>query len=381
MEEETNTRNNSHFRKDSAASASIVDILDRTQGHLILKWNASRSAERLRKIGLTPLYCLIAVFFLLGFSFESWLLDRIHHALVLLAFSVLTVCVYFYYRMTGHRYITNTSLLFLFAALCLFLLYTGGLGGTGPLWYYVFPLFAFFVHRLWIGLIAVLVLFVITAWLLWSSVAGFDPEQYSRAFKVRFLAVYLVVSVMTFLYVFMRTTSEFGLDNLSRRLRDLADTDTMTGLPNRRCMRDILYREISRLRRGGKPFCIIMIDIDAFKSVNDLYGHDCGDHALRMFATEVSRALRTQDVCARWGGEEFLIVLPETGLENALRVAERIRAAVQNKSMKCGDQEFTITASMGVREFHALDELDDCLKDVDEKLMQAKQEGRNQIAS
>lgn len=381
MAENINSRTNHQSGKTTAGPASIVEVLDRTQGHLILKWNASRGAEKLRNIGLTSLFCLIALVFLVAFSIESYVQERFQHTAILLIFAGLTVCSYIYLRITGHRYITNTFLLFLFAALCLFLLYTGGIEGTGPLWYFVFPVFALFVQRLWAGVMAVVVLFIITAWLLWHPVAGFEPDQYSQAFKIRFLAVYLLVSIMTFLYVFLRTTSELVMDNLSQHLKELADTDELTGLPNRRRMQDILYQEISRLRRGGKLFCIILMDIDEFKSVNDTYGHDCGDNVLKIFSKEVSTALRAQDICARWGGEEFLIMLPETGLENAVKVAERVRDAIQNKIIKYGDSEFVITVSMGIREFQPLEDLDGCIKEVGRKLFQAKREGGNRIVS
>lgn len=367
--------------KPTATPASLVDILDRTQGHLILKWNASRGAERLRRIGLPSLYCLIALVFLIGFSVESWLEDRPWHTAVLLIFAGLTVASYVYLRITDRRHVTNTFLVLLFALLCLFLLYTGGIGGTGPLWYFVFPIFAMFVQRLWAGVVAVVGLFVITVWLLWSPVAGFDPDQYSRLFKERFLAVYVAISVMVFLYAYLRTTSELVMDNLSQHLKELADTDELTGLPNRRRMQDILYQEISRLRRGGNPFSVILMDIDDFKSINDTYGHDCGDEALKRFSKVVASALRTQDVCARWGGEEFLVILPETGISNAEIVAGRIRAAVQNEEFSYEKQKFSITVSAGVREFYPLDNLDYCIKEVDERLLQAKREGGNRIVS
>lgn len=373
--------NDSQTERRSNKPSSIAEILDRTQGHLILKWNASRSAERLRQIGLTSLYCLVALISLTVFIIESYFQDRSQYAGVLLIFVGLTIGSYFYLRVTGNRHVTNTFLVLLLAVLCLFLLYTGGIDGTGPLWYFVFPIFALFVQRLWAGVIAVIALFVITAWLLWNPVAGFDPDQYSQIFKERFLAVYLAISIMAFLYAFLRTSSEMVMDNLSQHLQKLADTDDLTRLPNRRRMQDVLYQEISRLRRGGKPFCVILMDIDEFKSVNDTYGHDCGDNTLKIFSKEISLALRTQDVCARWGGEEFIVMLPETRLQNAVKVAERVREAIQNKSMTCGDEEFTITVSMGIREFQPLDDLDHCIKEVDKKLFQAKAEGGNCVIS
>jgi diguanylate cyclase (GGDEF)-like protein len=215
--------------------------------------------------------------------------------------------------------------------------------------------------------------------MLWHPVFGFDPDLYSQAFKERFLAVYAAVSVMSFLYAFLYASTEMELINMNEYLRGIADVDELTKLPNRRRMQDILYQEISRFRRTEHPFCIAMVDIDHFKSVNDTYGHECGDLIILKVAEKIKNILRAQDVCARWGGEEYLILLPETNLVPGEKIAERLRIAIQEMTVDYEKQKIAVTASFGIQEFRKKDNLMDCLREADKKLYRAKADGRNRI--
>ena len=359
----------------------IEEILDRTQGHLILRWNAWKGSEQLRRIGLPTLYSYIALFLLIAFAVESFVHHRNEYGIALLVFAGLTIFANIYLRISGNRHAANTFIVILYGLLCLFLLFTGGAAGTGPIWYCVFPLLALFVQRLWAGTLSVLTLFIVTIILLWHPIGGFDPSVYSQEFKERFLAVYLTVSVMTFLYAFLRTSTEMLMDNLNKDLKDMADTDELTRLANRRRMKEVLYREVSRVRRTHGTFSLIILDLDNFKTLNDDYGHDCGDAVLRNAPGTIHSVLRSQDVCARWGGEEFLIMLPATELKGSVLVAERLRTAFEKSRVKFGDLELTVTASLGLSEFKFDSELDKCLQTADRNLYIAKATGRNRVVA
>jgi len=359
----------------------VSEILDQTQGHLILRFNAWCRPGFIKEIGLPALYCLIALICLIFFAIESFLHNETLHARILLVFAVLTMGCFIYLRLTGNRRTTNTFIVILLGTLCLFLLYTGGIGGTGPLWFFVFPLVALYIQKLWAGILSVIVLLLITVLLLAFPFAGFDPSIYSPVFIERFLAVYIAVSVMAALYAFVRTSAELNLESINETFQNLANTDELTGLPNRRRMQDVLYQEVSRMRRSRGRFSLINFDLDFFKSVNDEHGHECGDHVLQTIPDILRKVLRTQDTCARWGGEEFLVLLPETTLAGGKQVAERLRKAFAEYPLRCGDREFTVTASFGVTEFTHADDLDDCLKQADMNVYQAKKEGRNRVVA
>jgi diguanylate cyclase (GGDEF)-like protein/PAS domain S-box-containing protein len=165
---------------------------------------------------------------------------------------------------------------------------------------------------------------------------------------------------------------------LEERLRDLATTDELTGLYNRRHFIELAEIELSRSRRKTAPTSLAMLDIDHFKLVNDHFGHAVGDRALVEVARAMKETLRGSDVSARLGGEEFVVLLPETTLDGALAVTERLREGVGRAEIPTGDGRIAkITVSAGVAELAATEGLDALLKRADDALYQAKQQGRN----
>jgi len=169
---------------------------------------------------------------------------------------------------------------------------------------------------------------------------------------------------------------------LLRRNRELeiaSTTDALTGLLNRRGARQAIKREVARGARSGKPFGLVLVDIDHFKKVNDTFGHDAGDAVLVEVARAIQSKLRPQDHCARWGGEEFLAVITETDLCGMVLVAERIRLGVQAVEITHGDHTIGVTVSIGVSLYEDGESISACLKRADHCLYLAKRSGRNQV--
>jgi len=164
------------------------------------------------------------------------------------------------------------------------------------------------------------------------------------------------------------------------RMQTLAMTDTLTGIYNRRQFMSLGVQEFQRARRYNRNFSVIMIDIDHFKKVNDTYGHMVGDSVLQQVAVLIQRTLRSVDIPGRYGGEEFSIILPETGTEEAQRVAERLRSLLEEKVMLVVNHSIRITASFGVASYVRDDQsLETLLNQADRALYTAKQAGRNQV--
>ncbi len=160
------------------------------------------------------------------------------------------------------------------------------------------------------------------------------------------------------------------------RILVLATTDTLTGLANRREFSSVLTREVERSRRFGSPLSVIMCDIDHFKRVNDTFGHDVGDLVLRGVSELVTRNTRSLDVAARWGGEEFMILLPQTGLDAAGIVAEKLRAVVAGHRFEKAGR---VTLSFGVTGYTRSEDVEAMLKRADQALYAAKRNGRNRV--
>ena len=158
-------------------------------------------------------------------------------------------------------------------------------------------------------------------------------------------------------------------------LRNLAVTDTLTGVWNRRHGENLLADDLAA-RRPGQALSLLMLDIDHFKAINDTFGHQAGDHVLIEIASRVRRSLRGNDVVSRWGGEEFVVLLRDCALPDALAVAEEIRAAIAEVPFGTLG---TCTVSIGAAEFRANEDLKSWLGRADQALYRAKQDGRNEI--
>jgi diguanylate cyclase (GGDEF)-like protein len=167
------------------------------------------------------------------------------------------------------------------------------------------------------------------------------------------------------------------LGEAMEQIRELVNVDSLTGVYNRRRLFEVIHEESSRYSRSPGSFSICLLDIDNFKQVNDTYGHQAGDAILQAVAQCVAKDLRTIDCFGRYGGEEFLMVLPQTPLDGACIKAERVLATVSSlKFPKIGD-DFRITVSIGVAEYHNNENTDDTLLRADKALYEAKDAGRN----
>ena len=165
------------------------------------------------------------------------------------------------------------------------------------------------------------------------------------------------------------------------RLTVEASTDALTGLANRRHLEEYLAEQFRISSRYGTPLSLIIFDIDFFKRVNDEHGHPVGDQVLREVAVVLQRTMREADLCARFGGEEFVAVLPATSIEGALDSAERVRVAVEKQAMLTAGGKLSVTISGGVSSYRSGEQPshDWLLKEADMALYEAKRTGRNRI--
>ena len=174
---------------------------------------------------------------------------------------------------------------------------------------------------------------------------------------------------------FLRTRLEESVEH--------AVTDALTGLHNRRYMEEHLRTLVEEAQAGGRPLSLMVADIDFFKKVNDTYGHDGGDVVLKEFAARLKRNTRGIDLACRMGGEEFVVIMPDTEIERARHVAERLRAMIAAEPFKVNSTtQAPITASVGVATLEAVDETPETIfKRADNALYAAKRDGRNRVVA
>ena len=219
-------------------------------------------------------------------------------------------------------------------------------------------------------------------------VAARDEPDYPTVVAAAYVGMVVVVLLSsTFLTTRVQSTREHlrrqkaELAQALEQIRQLATHDELTGLLNRRAMLDRMQLEQRRSLRSGSPLLIAQLDIDHFKVVNDTHGHAAGDLVLQSFADTVRRNVRDTDVLARWGGEEFVLLLCDTPAADAVALMERLRQAVQAMQVPVaqGGQPITVTVSIGLARHAPADPLAGTLERADQALYAAKAGGRNRV--
>ncbi|HBH40105.1 MAG TPA: GGDEF domain-containing protein [Curvibacter sp.] len=215
-----------------------------------------------------------------------------------------------------------------------------------------------------------------------------DPLRYPGQVEVLHLAFSLIVLLgISALSVRMGALRQrlheqkAELEASLAQIRQLATQDELTGLVNRRHMGELLAAEQARQGRSGQIMTLVLLDLDHFKRINDSYGHQAGDTALRAFAAAVQPSLRGSDVLARWGGEEFLLMLPATAPDEALRCVERMRAGLAGVTLADIAPGVRLTFSAGLAACEAGQPIDTVIERADQALYRAKQAGRNRTVT
>lgn len=190
-----------------------------------------------------------------------------------------------------------------------------------------------------------------------------------------------VVGVMIIL-IFLAGYYYYLIDKAAATLREMASTDPLTQLKNRRAITEVIRREESRVRRGTPYLSFILCDLDHFKSINDSRGHDAGDAVLRSVSKTLQSCMRDVDFVARWGGEEFLAVLPDTDEEGAKLVAERIRGKIEGAMIETpGNEPFKVTMTLGVAVIQKGENAEQTIARADAALYEGKRNGRNRVVA
>lgn len=273
--------------------------------------------------------------------------------------------------------ISSVLIVLCLMVLMIYLVYAGGHSNTGPLWIYLVPPVLFYFGGLKHGSL------LLSAFTTIITIMLFFPDNlllatiYGNELKLRLFLSFITVTILFGFYEFSRQESIKRIQKLSDMYEQQAMHDTLTHLPNRRGMKEYIQHEYDRSLRSGKTLSFLLCDIDYFKQINDVYGHDAGDFILLKVAELLRGTIRKQDKIARWGGEEFLFLLPETNLNEAYLIAEKLRILLSKTNFIYNNKHLKVTMSVGAE---ALEDknIDQAINTADKLLYQAKQAGRNQ---
>jgi diguanylate cyclase (GGDEF)-like protein len=324
------------------------------------------------------IYCAVAVFFLSFYGITAMLRGDLMLAWFLFGFAAVTTIGYIAIWLSGVYPLANHFVTFLMGCLCLYLYYTGGTANTGPLYYLVFPMVALFQQGIRTGAISVVVLLIATIALQRGGFFGFDPGRYDFAFITRLGSVYIIVSVLAFMFGYFRMRAEQDLALSESDLDQIVYSDILTGLANQNLMGKLLYTEALRYERYQTPFCMMLIEIDQFQKLHIKHGADFTNEVMIGLSRIFTGILRRQDIAGRWDSNRFAILAPVTGLQGGLILGQRLVDAVANHSFSIGRTHFTITVSVGLAEAR-MEDVSEMINRADELLYTARKLGGNRV--
>jgi len=208
------------------------------------------------------------------------------------------------------------------------------------------------------------------------------PEYSRTSFTIvdfsHLMTLFAPFLLITYVTTMLAADVHYGMEVL----QSLSETDELTGLNNRRAFTRLVGREAKKASRYGRPFTVMMIDIDNLKAINDRHGHTAGDTLLKMVSDAISDSLRDSDIAARVGGDEFLVMLTETDSEQAREAGERVKTTISNAISRMGDLTITSTVSIGISSYpEDSRDLNEIMEFADKALYQSKSDGRDTITS
>ena len=304
----------------------------------------------------------IVVIILTPFTINHFIQGR--YSLALITLLTVVLCTINAWNCAHKRYQPLVIFLGLVPSIAISLVYTlYGLGVAGMFWSYPAVLLCYFIlpeRYAWVANTAILSLLAFVTWGIFES-----------PITIRFIATLFITNIFAATFIRFITKQQ-------AKLEEIAVTDSLTGLFNRTQLNNDLGQAHQQSHRNGSPVALLMIDIDHFKEVNDIFGHHTGDNVLRGVGAYFKKRIRGSDTIFRVGGEEFLALLYDTNLSDACLVAEEICKDIESLPLI---PERAITVSIGAAELQSEDDSNSWMKRADDNLYLAKSNGRNQIIS
>ena len=333
--------------------------------------------ERMRTARASMAFGAIAFVILFSVSAINFFLESSQLVWFTFPIALIIAACLVYIRLSGqtsHVLHVYGTLMVLMSAV---LIYTGGVRGNGHLWLFCFPPFCYFLMGLRYGSMYFLALLGAAALVFFLPNIHSTAYPYGNAFAIRFLMAMAGVAAMSAWYEIVRQRMQIALVDCCQRSEERARHDEHTGLLNRRGGMILINHYGHVASRHSEACTVMMIDIDYFKGINDTYGHAVGDEVLKEMSQLLRSVIRSEDVCMRWGGEEFLVLLPRTDLAGGRRVAINLLEKLRSAPLATSAGPINISCSIGVAELDSDEDLKQTIERADELLYAAKRDGRD----
>ena len=329
-------------------------------------------SEDVRRVFIINFFGSVGVLFTLPLGILSLFNNDITLGVALISVAFLYAINHVYLRYTHNYSVSGIFVIYPLYALMIYLIYTGGSNGTGHVWIFCVPAVSLFLHGMKRGLIELGIFTLVLIFVMFFMSSDFAKFGYHDALKSRILFSFLVVVFLSGIYEYSMSRFNRELKETSTKLKLVAYIDSLTGLLNRRGM-------LQRLEDNtGEHFHLLLADVDFFKRVNDDYGHDVGDYALKELADIIQSSLPADGFASRWGGEEFLIAVGDCDKSEVYFLAEKIRTQIESHGFTYQGNVFHITLSIGIATMNESTSLREAITLADNCLYSAKRGGRNQ---
>ncbi len=290
----------------------------------------------------------------------------------------ISVALLWYFHSTSHVERVSMFAVGMYSLLLIAYILISGPNDYSFAWILVFPPVSYFLlgrdkGRI-ITIVSFLIIFVSVTWIQFAS----DASMFSIISLVNLIFSATCITILISFSELSRAKAYDFIRLKNEELLRLSHTDALTGISNRLKLDEVMLKELARIKRGTPNFSVIIGDLDLFKRFNDNFGHLAGDQILVEIASAIVPVCRLADTVGRWGGEEFLIICPETPLEGAMVLAEKIRKAVESLQLH---RYGSITISLGVTTSRTQDDINTIIHRADKALYLAKSDGRNQVRS
>jgi len=336
------------------------------------------NSRYLRQIYIVKAITLLAIVCTLPLGLLALLKGQQPLSFILLIIAFLSIVNYLLILKEKISYaLASDIVVYPLLVLMVYLVSSGGVNNTGALWIYSQPAVVLFLYGLRKGIVVLALFTLILVGILFLPDNILLTTFYTFEYKVRLLLVFILDIALTAAYEYSTENLFAKMKLLTEELTHIAEEDQLTQLRNRRGVHHQMERIYEQSKRDKTTMSLIMCDIDYFKEVNDRYGHEAGDKVLIDIANVIKNTIRRTDIAARWGGEEFLIVLPKTNKKEAYTVAEKIRKNILELLVMHEKSQIKVTLSAGVVDSKQTSGVDQLVKLADNYMYEAKTSGRN----
>ena len=326
------------------------------------------------------LVLFFAIIILPIMAFASWASGNIERCVILLVVFAICSVVLVYEKQNKQIKFLKEILVITISFLSLYLLISGGLENTGALWCFPLSIILFMFYGAKTGL-KLNFLIIASA----TTVFIFNPLEiltatYSYTEQTRFIFTFFLLNLFTFIITYAEELLVKSLNKTREALHKANITDELTGLCNRKFIKEALQNIDRRYDSHNELVVVMMIDIDKFKEVNDTYGHHVGDLSLVHIGQNIKNKIRKTDLIARWGGEEFLVVLTNTERQKAIEIARSVCKHIEVTPYYYNKIKIETTISIGLASFEGENkDIEQVIQDADANLYKAKESGRNKV--